>query len=550
LLLVLMEDARMQLLDIKAKNQSTDQWELPVSVSTTAVNLTGSWKFFRPQLVEKAAPCQAACPLHIDIASYMRELVQRGRKAALARLRSFHPLPAICGRVCPHFCQQNCNRGDFDQAVQTGSIERFLGDYGLDIPFPAPPVPRPERVAVIGSGPAGLSCAAFLARQGIRVTIYEKESAPGGLLRYGIPAYRLPREILNREIDNLLHSLDIELCCGREIKVAELPALLEDYDYVFRAPGLGRSRLPAGISRQPGVTTGLELLHDLADGGMPEGSSFAVIGGGNAAVDAARSLLRLGKDVRIIYRRTLEEMPAYDDEKKQLLDEGITLCQQQLVTKVATTDGGRLLLTVNRAVAASGSEIKAGDVIEELPVDGLVVAIGQQAAEDENVSHERLLRGGDLVSGPATVVEALASGKEAALQILSRCGLAEAVENGLPAGETENNIAAFDNLHLEYYQPQKAVVPVEERAADRRLSFVEVVPSLDEAEALAEAGRCFNCGSCNGCGICWFFCPDLAIALVEDDAGTTVVIDEDHCKGCGLCAVSCPRAVIEMQEDM
>jgi Pyruvate/2-oxoacid:ferredoxin oxidoreductase delta subunit len=213
-----------------------------------------------------------------------------------------------------------------------------------------------------------------------------------------------------------------------------------------------------------------------------------------------------------------------------------------------------LLLTVNRAVVAGESGIEAGDVIEELPVDGLVVAVGQQAAEDESFKHERLLRGGDLVSGPATVVEAMASGKAAALQILRRCGLAEAkseaVEDGLTTGETEKNIAVFDDLHLEYYRPQKAVVPVEERAADRRLSFVEVVPPLDEAEALAEAGRCFNCGSCNGCGICWFFCPDLAIALVEEEDGTTVVIDEDHCKGCGLCAVSCPRAVIEMQEDM
>ncbi len=543
----------MQILEIKAKNESADQWELPVSSTTTAINLTGSWKFFRPQLVEKAAPCQAACPLHIDIAVYLRELVQRGREAALARLRSFHPLPAICGRVCPHFCQQHCNRRDFDQAVQTGSIERFLGDYGLDIPFPAPPALRPERVAVVGSGPAGLSCAAFLARRGIQVTMYEKESLPGGLLRYGIPAYRLPREILNREIDNLLHSLRIELRCGREIKSAELPALLEEYDYVFRAPGLGRSRLPAGIDPGPGVFTGLELLRDISVGKVPEGSTFAVIGGGNAAVDAARSLLRLGKDVRIIYRRTLEEMPAYDDEKKQALEEGVALRQQQLVTGVEAADGGRLRLTVSEAVEADGSGIEAGAVIEKLPVDGLVVAIGQQAAEDESFSHERLLRGGDLVSGPATVVEALASGKKAALQILSRCGLAaetEVVEDGLPAGESAGNIAAFDDLHLEYYQPQKAVTPVEERAADRRRSFVEVVPSLTEAEALAEAGRCFNCGSCNGCGICWFFCPDLAIALVEDDAGTSVVIDEDHCKGCGLCAVSCPRAVIEMQEDM
>jgi len=541
----------MQILEMKSVKLPPGRWEFPVSSTTTEINLTGSWKFFRPRLVEKTAPCQIACPLHIDIAGYMRELSRRDLPAALARLREFNPLPAVCGRVCPNFCQQNCNRQDFDQAVQTGAVERFLGDYGLDIPFLAPPALRPERVAVIGSGPAGLACAAFLARQGIRVTIYEKEAAPGGLLRYGIPAYRLPREILNREIDNLVNSLNMELCCNREIQPEQLPGLLEEYDYVFQAPGLGQSLMPVGLAPQPGIYPGLELLHDIATGGIPEGASFGVIGGGNVAVDAARSLLRLGKEVQIIYRRTFAEMPAYSDEKKQALDEGVLLRQQQLVTGVAAEDG-QLQLTLSQVISADGTGIKAGEVVDQLKVDGLVVAIGQQAGDDLSLNHERLLLGGDLVSGPATVVEAMASGKAAAKTILSRCGLVDedGRESGISAGETEVRIVSPADLHLDYCQSRKAISPVEANPTIRRHSFAEVVHSLSDEEVFAEAGRCFNCGTCNGCGVCWFFCPDLAISMVERGSGAEIIIDEDHCKGCGLCAASCPRAVIEMKEDV
>jgi len=540
----------MQILDVKGGKLPAGLWEFPVSTTTTEINLTGSWKFFRPQLVEKIAPCQAACPLHIDIAGYMRELSRRDPAAALAHLRLFNPLPAVCGRVCPNFCQQNCNRQDFDQAVQTGSVERFLGDYGLDIPFPAPQTLRSERVAVIGSGPAGMACAAFLACQGIRVTIYEKEAVPGGLLRYGIPAYRLPREILNREIDNLVNSLNIELCCNREIQAEQLEKMLEKYDYVFRAPGLGQSLMPADFSPQPGIYPGLELLHDIATGGIPAGESFGVIGGGNVAVDVARSLCRLGKEVQIIYRRSFAEMPAYSDEKKQALDEGVLLRQQQLVTGVSAEDG-QLRLTLSKVIFADDTGIKAGEVIAQLKVDGLVVAIGQQAGDVLALNHERLFSGGDLVSGPATVVEAMASGKAAAKTILSRCGLAleDAWEGETPAGETEVRVVSPADLHLDYCQSRQAISPVEENLTIRRHSFVEVIHPLRDEEIFAEAGRCFNCGICTGCGVCWFFCPDLAISVVEGGSGAEIIIDEDHCKGCGICAASCPRAVIEMKED-
>ncbi|MBN2333221.1 MAG: FAD-dependent oxidoreductase [Deltaproteobacteria bacterium] len=535
----------METLILKGGGGSGESRTFPVSTTTTAANLTGSWKFFRPLLQPKTAPCQAACPLHIDIAAYLLHLSREDKSAALSLLRSFNPLPAVCGRVCPHFCERQCNRGEYDGSVAAGSVERYLGDYGLDIPYEAPAVVRPQRVAVVGSGPAGLAAAYFLARQGFQVTVFEKEPQAGGLLRYGIPAYRLPREILQREIANLTSSLPIEICCNQEISPAAISVLLDEYDYLFYAPGLGASVMPAGVAGQPGVVAGLELLHLLASGGVPEGERFAVVGGGNVAVDAARSLLRLGKQVEIIYRRSVAEMPAYDHELRQLEEEGIPVHERQLVGGI-TAENGRLRLTVHAAVAGEEKSVVAGVVVGELVVDRLVIAVGQQAV-DPLPEHDRLLTGGDLVSGPATVVEALASGKAAAITILGRCGIVLEDQDGGEAGSPP--VVSFTDLHLEYQEKQTALQPVEVPSEQRRLSFQEVCPPPGVGEIDAEIRRCFHCGTCTSCGVCWFFCPDMAISLTDTVAGQPVLIDENYCKGCGLCAASCPRAVIDMEED-
>ncbi|MFP4213198.1 MAG: FAD-dependent oxidoreductase [Desulfohalobiaceae bacterium] len=516
--------------------------EAPISMTTTDANLTGSWKFFRPQPGQGLAPCTAACPLHNDLPMIMQELQQGSWQQALRILRQNNPLPAITGRVCPGFCQQSCNRGHKDQEVLAGCIERYLGDLGLEEPYPAPGRKRRQRVAVLGSGPAGLGAAYFLALAGVQVCILEKEQQPGGLLHQGIPAYRLPRDILHKELDNLLQSLDIELRLSQGISQDKISELLQDFDFVFCAPGLGSSLLPAELQEiSQEAQSGLELLRGLNQGRIPAGQSFVVVGGGNVAVDVARSLLRCGKQVEIVYRRSFQEMPAYPEEKTQALQEGVKLREGRLVV-AAARNGGRLRLQLAQAVHQE-AKILPGQEAEELQADQLVLAVGQKAHMHIPVQ-ERLFLGGDYHSGPGTVAQALASGRQGALSILEEIqpGLARTVysEQELPKLQ-----AAPGGLE---FVPARARLQVPQLEAEQRISgFQEIQGSLTQEQVLEAAGRCLGCGSCNSCGLCWFFCPDVCIDLQQEQ--TLPQIDLLHCKGCGLCATVCPRGVIQMQED-
>ncbi len=512
--------------------------EAPISMTTTEGNLTGSWKFFSPCLQEKVSPCRTACPIQNNIAEYMYFLNQGEKDRALEILRESNPLPAITGRVCPRFCQQECNRLQLDQGVLIGSVERFLGDYGLKIPYPAPEKKRSERVAVVGSGPAGLAAAYFLARAGIQVTVYEKEAEPGGLLRWGIPEYRLPKDVLRQELDNLINSFNIGLECRQDMTSEKIEALSSDYQAVFCAPGLGASILPREFAGYDRVRQGLDLLYDLQQGRIPEGRRFAVIGGGNVAVDAARSLLRYGKEVEIIYRRTYAEMPAYPDEKRHLSEEGIPVQEQSLVTDI-TPHKGALRLSVSQAVK-SEQGIVPGPVGSEQEVDVLVLAVGQ--TEHLRIEpKERLFVGGDLQLGASSVVEAMATGRQGATAILQQLDPEQEAPE-LPAPEP-----AAVNLT---YVPRKKPLLLRETALEERVSgFVETDPGFSEDEAQLAAARCLSCGKCTACGLCWFFCPDVSIALETEADPPGVTIDSEHCKGCGLCAFVCPRGVIRMEED-
>ncbi|MBN2232642.1 MAG: FAD-dependent oxidoreductase [Deltaproteobacteria bacterium] len=515
--------------------------EYPVSLTTTEANLTGSWKFSRPRQAKKTAPCRDACPLGVDIADWLHLLVRGERDAALHRLRAVNPLPASTGRVCPQFCRRACTRRDHDAAVRSGALERYIGDYGLGVPFPVPASATGWSVAVIGSGPAGLAAAASLAAAGVAVTVYEREAAPGGMLRCGIPAYRLPKEILAREIDNLVISLGIQLCCNVPVDDRMLAELLGEHAFVLAAPGLGGSPLPAGIGAGPGVYRGLELLRRLAAGEVLPGDRFAVIGGGNAAIDAARSLVRHGRQATIIYRRGIEEMPAYPEERREALEEGVEIRLGTIVAAARGVDGGRVELDLHEALRAADGTVSTGSFSDRLTVDGLVAAIGQKASWQPE-SHKRLLTAGDFHHGPASVAEALAGGRRAALEMLRRRGMAR--EPAVGPAEIAANPAALAVL-----APQPGVDPPRVPHRERRNSFREVCGPLSAEEALQEAARCLRCGTCTACGLCWFFCPDQAVVIDQRGVEPVVRFDYDHCKGCGLCAASCPRGVIDMEED-
>ncbi len=524
-----------------------DIQEAPISITTTEANLTGSWKFFKPWVSMKQAPCVAACPLHNALPRIMQEVLNKDWEKALSLLRLYNPLPAITGRVCPSFCQQHCSLKNREQEVLSSHIEKYLGDLGLQVPYPAPREKRKERVAVIGSGPAGLCASYFLALAGIKVSILEKEELPGGLLRYGIPAYRLPRDVLQKEIDNLLNSLDIELSLNQEIQADEIPALLQEFDFVFCAPGLGGSIIPEEFQKiKQGVLPGLNLLKELNQGLIPRKQRFAVVGGGNVAVDVARSLVRCAKQVQIIYRRSFQEMPAYPEEKTQALEEGVRLFEERLVGD-ADWQGNRLLLKLNKAEKSQDS-IQSGDRAEELEVDSLVLAVGQSAHMNPP-ELDRVFLGGDYKTGAATVALALASGKDGAQDIIRR------IDPGLGSDifPEPDNSPELDSseLCLDFVPARPYIQLTELDAQERSSGFAEIRGQLNIEDVLETASRCLGCGTCNNCGLCWFFCPDVSISLPENESkGAGPEIDEQHCKGCGLCAAICPRGVIKMQEDL
>ena len=536
----------MEALDQESVVAPGDIREAPVSMTTTDSNLTGSWKFFRPAAAQRRAPCVAACPIHNPIPAVMDALRRGNQEEALYNLRHFNPLPAITGRVCPNFCQAQCSRRSLDQEVLIGCIESYLGDLGLDIPYPAPLEKRNERVAVIGSGPAGLAAAYFLAAGGLQVTVMEKEDSPGGLLRYGIPPYRLPKDILDREVNNLISSMGIDFQPARDVKREDIFDLLQDYDFVFCAPGLGSSVVPPefrGLNVE--IEPGLRLLKDLNEGKTPPGDRFAVVGGGNVAVDVARSLIRCGKQVHIVYRRTFEEMPAYTEEKTQALEEGVKLWEKRLIRSIEKRENG-LHLTLARA-EKQNEGIRAGQTAGEFEADRVVLAAGQTAHMDIPET-ERVFWGGDYSIGAATVVEAMATGQKAAEAILEKV-VPELSMDCFQAGKdlpvTES---AGVNLDFEIKRPRIEVAELDPET--RRTSFAEIRPGLEHEEIMEAAARCLGCGSCSGCGLCWFFCPDVAISLDQSEQAAEPVFDLEHCKGCGLCAAVCSRGVIQLEEDI
>ena len=516
----------------------------PISLTTTEVNITGSWKIFKPLLEKGIAPCLVKCPLKIKIPEYIYEMAKKNEEKALNLLREYNPIPAILGRVCPHFCMNGCNRSVIDAPLHTGYIEQYLGDIGLDLPYLKPQLMANSHVAVIGSGPAGIGAAYFLSKYGVKVTIYEKEGKAGGLLRYGIPSYRLPKDILDAELENLFKSLQINVVLNQEIKKDDLSHLMKDHKMIFFAPGLNESIFPLNLEREKRVLKGLELLNMINKGHSVQGKSFAVIGGGNVAVDVARSLLRLGKKVEVLYRRTYKEMPAYEEEKAQMLKEGVVLRERTLVGEVKEKETS-LTIVLHKAVNDNG-KIVTGDPYCKIQADYLVVAIGQKKgiSVEEN---ESLFIGGDYLIGASSVAESVATGKEGAIKILN---VLKEGKIDVPNDDASKcKVITPENVHFDYIKKSEPI-KLQEISIDKRLkSFISVYPPVNKTIIEPEVERCLSCGICNGCGLCWFFCPDNAIILEPEGSNFKVKILLEHCKGCGICSNVCPRGVINMEED-
>ena len=545
----------------------------------------------RPLAVEKQPPCISHCPSGNDIRGWLTTLAQReklGLSLADASAQAWrlevetNPFPAVMGRVCPHPCEGECNRKAKDGAVAINTVERSLGDYALEQNLRLAGLegsgPFPETIAVVGAGPSGLSCAYQLARRGYKVTVFEAFERPGGMLRYGIPDYRLPRQVLDGEIQRIL-DLGVEVRCGVVIgRDITLDDLRRQYQAVFIGIGAHKGR-SLGIPGEEGegVYTGTDFLNR-ANRELPVqvGERVVVVGGGDTAIDAARVTLRLGADaasvsrrlgaqVTILYRRTRTEMPAIESEIEDAMAEGIRIEFLAAPAKVLRDAQGHVAGLVVQRMAlgepdASGRRRPVpveGDVFE-MPVDTLITAVSQEPdwltlgsavangswleVDDwGRTGIEGVWSGGDSVSlGLATI--SIGQGRKAAESIhASLRGLA------LPEPVKKPAIGP-ERIKLDVYDP-KARVTRRTLGPEERLARPkdEVDMGVEFEAALAEVTRCFSCGLCFGCERCWMYCQNNCVKKVgSPQQGHYYTIDTSICDGCKKCAEECPCGFMEL----
>jgi 2-oxoacid:acceptor oxidoreductase delta subunit (pyruvate/2-ketoisovalerate family) len=533
---------------------------ITLDVGSSRANKTGSWRTERPQYVHLLPPCSHACPAGEDIQAwlYNAEEVGAGYERAWRTIMEDNPFPAITGRVCYHPCETACNRAQLDEAVGINSVERFLGDEAIARGWRVEidREPSGKRVLVVGAGPSGLSAAYHLARLGHEVTVRDAGLRPGGMMRYGIPAYRLPRDVLDAEVQRILE-LGVTFEASSPVRNV-LDAMRDGgFDAAFLAVGaqIGRRvEIPAGDAAR--VLDAVSVLRSMEGEERPLlGRRVAVYGGGNTALDMARTAKRLGaEDAVVVYRRTRERMPAHAFELEEAEQEGVLV---KWLSTVRRADEGVLVLE-RMELDENGFPQPTGE-LEELRSDTLVLALGQEAdlsllegvpgievedgvvrvGPDLQTGYAGIFAGGDMVPAERTVTSGVGHGKRAARSI-------DAWLRGR-ARETpaEQPLAGFERLNTWYYSDAPRTLRPLLELARRRTTFEEVVGGLDESTALFEARRCLSCGNCFSCDNCFGVCPDNAV-LKLGDPDEPYAFDYDYCKGCGICAAECPCGAIEM----
>ena len=512
----------------------------------------------RPVYVDLLPPCNAGCPAGENIQAWLAQAMEGRHEAAWRVLVADNPLAAIHGRVCYHPCESVCNRANLDSAVSIHSIERFLGDLALERgwQFDPPPVRSGQRVLVIGSGPSGLSAAYHLARLGHAVEIRDAGAEPGGMMRYGIPAYRLPRDVLAGELARI-EALGVRMTSDH--RVEDLAAERDEggFDAVFVAVGAHLSKRVDIPARDAGrIVDALSFLRSVASGDRPViGRRVAVYGGGNTAMDAARVARRLGADeALIVYRRTRAQMPAHAEEAEDAEREGVRINWLRTIT---TFDGPELQVELME-LDESGYPQATGR-FETLAADTVILALGQETdtaflravpgvefEADGTVKVSASLMtgcpgvfaGGDMVPSERTVTVGVGHGKKAARHIDAWLR-----DTTAPNGP-KHPLATFDMLNLWYFGDAARRQQPELAPEERVEGFGEVVGGLSEPEATYEARRCLSCGNCCECDGCLGACPEDAVIKLGE--GHRYRFDYDRCTGCGACYEQCPVHSIEM----
>ncbi|MCP5075557.1 MAG: FAD-dependent oxidoreductase [Rhodobacteraceae bacterium] len=534
---------------------------------TSEGRLTGTWRSAVPSYQDQPSPCLGACPVNGRIATWIKQVKDGDLHGAFVTLADNNPFPAIAGRVCHHPCQTACNRAAHDETVGICSLERSVGDTALSEGwhFPGPAKERSQTVAIIGGGPAGLSAAYQLRRIGFQVSLYEANDRLGGLMRYGIPAYRLDRSVLDGEV-NRITAMGMELHLNTEITdQTALKNLRAEHDAVFLATGASRpKRLPnLDYSAAYVVDSAAFLADDEVEQKIRTGEHVLVIGGGSAAIDVARTARRLGRSVTVLSLEPEGELPAQQAELDEATEEGVIFISGAMMQRV-NASGSSLEAGCIRVKFEAGKS--AGEFVAT-PVSGsefnlstntIIPAIGQDADLDRwkslldargpvvdieqwQTTAPGIFAGGDVASMERFVTNAVGMGKEAAKAIAAQldAALAAPIPFNEPVVEKDRINTAYQDSSPRTHQNNVSVT--------KRLgSFDEVQQPLNPDQARAEATRCFGCGTCIYCDNCFFYCPDMAIARLDPG----YEIKTDYCKGCGLCVAECPTGAIHMREDM
>ncbi len=523
---------------------------------TSLANLTGTWRTARPVYLDRLPPCNNACPAGENIQGWLFHAESGDYEQAWRVLVQDNPLPSVMGRVCYHPCETSCNRGQLDSRVGINSVERFLGDEAIKQgwKFDAPAASTGKKVLVVGAGPSGLSAAYHLARMGHKVEIHEAGPLAGGMMRFGIPKYRLPREVLDAEVQRIL---DMGVTLKYDTKVANIEQSMKDggFDASFLAVGahIGkRAMIPAGDASH--IVDAVSVLRSMEGEDKPMlGRKVVVYGGGNTAIDVARTVKRMGAEPIIVYRRTRDKAPAHDFEIEEALQEGVMIKWLSTIKQAGEGE-----ITVEKMELDDQGFPQPTGEFEKLEADSVVLALGQdvdlsllegvpglevkngtvQVSPNMMTGHPGIFAGGDMVPSQRTVTVAVGHGKKAARNIDAWLR----GENYEPAPKHE--LAEFGNLNQWYYSDADKTVRPMLDIIRRQSTFEEVQGGLDETNALFEARRCLSCGNCFECDNCYGVCPDNAV--IKLGPGKRFEFKYDYCKGCGICVAECPCGAIKM----